>query len=247
MSPELERLVKLQQLETAIADAARQIAAHPERLSAAEARLSEAQQGVDAARHALKDSQDSRRALEKDAAVFQGRLSKFRDQLSAVKTNREYQAMQKEMEVAQGELRLAEDHVLDRMMEAEALAASVTAAEAAQVAQKKVIETEKRELARALAVTEQVLKDASAARGALMRELEPQTVVLFEQIARMRKGVAVCATHDGLCSECHVRLRPQVYQQVRRNDGIVQCDICQRILYFVPPPAPVEPPATPAS
>jgi len=35
---------------------------------------------------------------------------------------------------------------------------------------------------------------------------------------------------------CHVRLRPQVFNTVRRNDAILQCDHCNRILYFVPPP-----------
>jgi hypothetical protein len=33
-----------------------------------------------------------------------------------------------------------------------------------------------------------------------------------------------------------VRLRPMVYNEVMRNEAIVQCDSCQRILYYVPPP-----------
>jgi predicted nucleic acid-binding Zn-ribbon protein len=68
---------------------------------------------------------------------------------------------------------------------------------------------------------------------------------LFEQVAKVRKGVALSmATRDGLCSLCHVRMRPQVFQQVRQNDTVVQCDSCQRILYWVPPPAPTPPPVT---
>jgi predicted nucleic acid-binding Zn-ribbon protein len=39
------------------------------------------------------------------------------------------------------------------------------------------------------------------------------------------------------CTACHVRLRPHVAQMVRRNDGIVPCDSCQRILYFESPVA----------
>ena len=50
------------------------------------------------------------------------------------------------------------------------------------------------------------------------------------------------ATRDGLCSLCHVRLRPQVFQQERTNDQIIHCDICQRILYYIPPPQPIEHP-----
>ena len=36
-----------------------------------------------------------------------------------------------------------------------------------------------------------------------------------------------------------VRLRPQVFQEVRRNDAIIQCFSCNRTLYYVAPPPPV--------
>jgi predicted nucleic acid-binding Zn-ribbon protein len=43
---------------------------------------------------------------------------------------------------------------------------------------------------------------------------------------------------EGLCVDCHVRLRPQVFNEVRRNDQLIQCESCTRILYFVPAPTP---------
>jgi predicted nucleic acid-binding Zn-ribbon protein len=43
---------------------------------------------------------------------------------------------------------------------------------------------------------------------------------------------------NGLCMECHVKMRPQVYNEARRNDSLIQCDNCSRILYHVPPSAP---------
>ncbi len=49
--------------------------------------------------------------------------------------------------------------------------------------------------------------------------------------------MAVAEARDGICTICHVRLRPQVFNPVRRNDEILQCDNCNRILYFVPVPA----------
>jgi predicted nucleic acid-binding Zn-ribbon protein len=59
-------------------------------------------------------------------------------------------------------------------------------------------------------------------------------------VAKRRHGVAVAEARDGICTICHVRLRPQVFNTVRRNDEVIQCDSCQRILYFVPP-APLAP------
>lgn len=243
MSPDLDRLIKLQHLDSRIHDARQTIAGQPQRLADTEARLADAQAALETARHRLKHCHDARRALEKDAALYQGRLTKFKDQLSAVKTNREYTAMQHEIATAQSELGAAEEKVLERMMEADALEAEVKQGEAALAAQRRQAEAEKKELAEELATLQESLTKASESRAALLKELEPRLVALFEQVARARKGVALCsATRDGLCSVCHVRLRPAVFQQVRHNDTIVQCDSCQRILYYVPPPPPVEHP-----
>jgi hypothetical protein len=245
MSPDLQRLLKLQQLETTIEEARRTIAAHPQRLEDADARLNEATQTVEAAKHRVKESQEARRVFEKDASVFQGRLSKFKDQLSEVKTNREYQAMQKEIEDAQSHLSAIEEKILERMMETDELVVEVKQAELALAAQQKDIDAEKRSLNEELTEKQATLERALSERTHIVAAMDSHLLALFEQVAKVRKGVALCtATRDGLCSVCHVRLRPQVFQEVRRNDTIIQCDSCKRILYYAAPSPPVEPPVT---
>ena len=245
MIPDLERLISLQHLESAIADARSKIASHPDRLAAADARLAEAREAVDAIKRRLKDNQEARRELEKNAAVYQGRLTKFKDQLSEVKTNREYQAMQHEIATAQTELGAAEEKVLERMLDADTIADELKRAEATLAKSQKEIEAEKKALTDDLAVTERELATGQAARADLVRQSGPQLIDLFQQLAKARKGVAISlVTHDGLCSVCHVRLRLPVFQKVRHNDSIVQCEVCQRILYYVPPPRPAEAAAT---
>ena len=244
MIPDLQHLIELQQFESTIADAKQKTAAHPERLQAADSRLNDARQVVDAAKQKLKDSQDARRALEKEAAVFQGRLSKFRDQQGAVKTNKEYQALGHEIETAQKDLGAVEEKEIELMVAADTIAAEVKQAEAALAVRQKEIDAEKKALAEELAGLEAALKQALDARAALVGKLPANVLRLFEQVAKGRKGVAVSLAVNGLCSACHVRLRPHVYQQIRANDSIIQCDSCQRIMYFIPPPAPVDPPVT---
>jgi predicted nucleic acid-binding Zn-ribbon protein len=241
MSPDLQRLIKLQQLESTIADAKATIASHPQRLADADARLNDSKHAVDAAKAQLKDNQEARRNLEKDVAVYQGRLTKFKDQLSLVKTNKEYQAMQHEIATAQSDLGGVEEKVLERMLDADAITADVKRAEAALAVRQKEIDAEKKAMIAELASVEASLKEATEGRAELLKNLEPRLLAIFEQVARARKGVAISmATRDGLCSVCHVRLRPPVFQQVRQNDSIIQCESCQRILYWIPPPPPVE-------
>src|SRR6185503_20780811 len=80
MSTDLQQLIDLQNLETAIEEAKRRIAAHPQRIAEADARLAHATEALDTTRQRLKASQDARREQEKEAATFQSRLSKFKDQ-----------------------------------------------------------------------------------------------------------------------------------------------------------------------
>ena len=243
MSPALESLIKLQHLETQIAEAKVVIAAHPQRLADADARLNEARAALADVKKRLTENQETRRTFEKDVAMYQGRLSKFRDQQAAVKTNREYQALGHEIETAQQEMAAAEEKVIERMVEADSVAADVKSAESAFAAEQKKVDAEKRELAEDLATTQAALTRAVEQRTELVKGLEPRLVALFEQLARVRKGIAVTtATRDGMCSECHVRLRPPVFQHVRSNTDVVQCESCQRILYYVPPPPPIEQP-----
>ncbi len=243
MSPDLERLIQLQIVDSTIAEARARIAAHPQRIADADERVAEATRTLESIKHRLKDSHAARSEAEKNASIFQGRLTKFKDQLAAVKTNREFTAMQHEIDTAQTELGVAEEKVLERMMEADGIAAEIKQSETALASLRKATDTEKRALAQELAAAEEALRTALDGRDGVVSQIDPQTMAIFEQVARGRKGVAMCtATRDGLCSVCHVRLRPQVFQLVRQNAQIVQCDSCQRILYYVPPPPPVEPP-----
>ena len=57
-------------------------------------------------------------------------------------------------------------------------------------------------------------------------------------MAKKRNGIAVAEARDGVCTICHVRLRPQVFNTVLKNEQILQCDHCNRILYHTPKTAP---------
>jgi chromosome segregation ATPase len=95
MHPDLQRLIELQHLDSAAHVAERGIASEADRQRVLDVQIDSARQLVAAAKERLAENQNARRTIEKDVAVHQGRLSKFRDQLMAVKTNIDAQAMQK--------------------------------------------------------------------------------------------------------------------------------------------------------
>ena len=237
VSPALSALIALQRLDSAADAARKRLGELPAAEQAIAAGIATARAGVDAAKARIQENALARRALDKDIAGVDVKLARFDDHKAAVKTNQEYTALLHEISVAKSEKTAIEDKQLVLMEEAEELTAQQKAAEAALAA--KTAEGDK---ARAALSADRKVLDAEVARLSHERAQEAKNVdapvmAKYEQLLKQRKGIAVARMSGEICEACHVRLRPHIAQTVRRNDAIVQCDSCQRILYYEPPPA----------
>jgi predicted nucleic acid-binding Zn-ribbon protein len=245
MLPDLQSLIELQELDSAAERLRRRLADLPAEQAALDTKLAQLAAAVTAIKDRMSVSQAARREIEKDLAAVQGRLSKYKDQLMEVKTNKEYHAMQTEIGAAEQLVRQQEDRLLDRMEEAETQAAELKAAEAALKSGQADCARERQGLDGERAQTEGELDRLASERARLTARTSPAALALFEHVARGRKGLALSEARDGHCMQCHVRLRPQVFNDVRRNDSLLQCESCTRILFYVPTPAAgVAPPAS---
>jgi predicted nucleic acid-binding Zn-ribbon protein len=250
LEPSLTALVALQALDSAADAARRRLAELPAAEQALAARVAEATELVNAAKAVLAENQTLRRQLEKDVAAVDARLTRFDSHKAAIKTNVEYTALLHEIATAKEEKDGVEERILIQMEAADGLTRELKSAEAALAKTR-----QEGDAARAAFATERRALEAEIARLAAARKgattgIEARPLALYEQLLKGRRGVAVASMTKDTCNACHVRLRPHIEQQVRRNDSIVQCDSCQRILYYAPPPAapeasaapPVEPP-----
>ena len=212
----------------------RRIGELPAAQEALERRVADRQAAVAAVKDRITANRAARQEIEKDLAAVQTRLSKYKDQLMAVKTNKEYQAMQTEISVAEQAVRSQEDRLLDRMEETDALGIELKAAEASSKSEQAEIAREKLALDTELERDQQELQRLADERSRVAASLSAAALSLFEHVSKHRRGLALSEAREGHCTACHVRLRPQVFNEVRRNDGLIQCESCSRILYFIP-------------
>ena len=237
MHHDLQSLIRLQELDLAAERMRRRIADIPAVHAALDERLVTLSTTVAAVKDKMSASQTARRDIEKDLAAVQGRLSKYKDQLMEVKTNKEYHAMQTEISTAEQLVRQQEDRLLERMEEAETHAAELKAAEAALKNGQADVAREKQQLEADRGAAESELAKTLDERAREAGGISAAALHLFEHVSKHRKGLAMSEARDGHCMQCHVRLRPQVFNTVRRNETLVQCESCSRILYFIPTPA----------
>ena len=243
MLPDLQHLIHLQDIDTAIDRARRRIAEIPAVKQGLEVRSAAHAAAVQSVKDRIAATATTRREIEKEVAAVQTRLSKYKDQLMAVKTNKEYQAMQTEIATAEGLVRSQEDRLLELMEVSERETADLKAAEAAMKTEQAAIAAEQTALDAEKVQQEAALQRLMSERAALTPQISRDALTVYDRVAQGRKGQALAEAKDGLCTICHVRMRPQVFNEVRRNDGLHQCDSCTRILYYVP----VAPAATPAT
>lgn len=235
MLPALHALTLLQKLDTAADTARKRLADLPAAEAAIDAAIGAAAEVVNAAKARVLENQTSRRELDKEVAAVDTRLRRFDDHKAAVKTNHEYTALLHEIATAKAEKDAIEEKILVLMEEADALAAALKGAEADLQKTKQDGAREHERLAKERGTIDAELQRLASERKGDVAGVDARALAVYEQLLKNRKGVAVAAMVGGHCTACHVRLRPHFEQQIRRNDTLVQCENCQRILYYEPP------------
>ena len=197
-----------------------------------------------ACRGRIEAGRKDRRSLEGEIELVKARISKYRDQLMAVKTNKEYSALLHEIEGANGSIRGVEDRVLDAMEREEEAGKELEVVERDLRELQTELDAEKARASEAVAVLEAELVGVDAEREELRAAMDKELLAHFDRVFGVRGGVAVVGIHGESCEGCRVRIRPQVLSEIRRHAVIHVCDNCKRIIYvdapLSHPPAPVE-------
>ncbi len=235
MHPDLERVIALQQLDTRLAELTAQIDALPEQVRTIQKQLDEFIRAHEERKQRLAANQKERRELEGEVQEIRQKISKHKDQLYEVKTNEQYRAMLKEIEGEEEKIRKIEDHILEKMIEAEEIQGRVAEAAAVLEGEKARVAAETRRLEgeRQKDLEERARHEAE--RQTLASALSAEVLELYERVRKARHGVAVARVRDGLCTACNFLLRPQLYNEVRTNDALHTCESCTRILYYLEP------------
>lgn len=235
MNPDLEKLIQLQKTDSELRRVEAALDELPRRQAELEAALAEERRRVDHAKESLAQSQKARRQGESELQDLESKRSKYKGQLMEVKTNKEYTAMLHEIEAVEREIKAREDQILQEMEASETLTGELQTAETLFKGAQQRHKAEMESLVQQRRGQESELGRLQTARDQVAGAIEPEALALYARVAKLR-GAAVAEAKDEMCLLCHVKLRPQMYVDLKHNETIVQCPSCSRILYFEPSP-----------
>jgi predicted nucleic acid-binding Zn-ribbon protein len=236
MLADLQQVVDLQRIDRRLVELDREIGDLPKQIAAIEKKLDSHLRKLEADRAALAANQKERKKLEGDIQMEEQKMSKLRDQMMQAKTNEQYRAFQNEIAHCEGQIRKFEDRILALMEESEPLEANVKKAEAELNVEKAQVEAEKKRASERTAADRAEVERLKAERAAIAAALPPAIQRDYERLRKKWKdGIVAADASDGLCSACHLSLRPQYFQQLKRAEQIMHCENCGRILIYNPP------------
>jgi len=229
---ELRLLIGLQGLDTNLFRLRKRISDIPQELEALESSLKKERDALE-----QKNSEYNRlkRAKkEKEMALDEGleRLKRLKARISEIKTNKEYQAHLKEIEAVQNENRGIEDEILSIMERMEESYRSLELEEKRYAEVVKRFEDDRRTYEAELKRIDEEIGELREKRKEVASRIRQELYDNYSRIMRIGKGLAVVPVKEGSCAGCHMSLPPQMINEVRKGEEIIDCSNCHRILYY---------------
>lgn len=232
MRDQLELLWELQKIDLAL----QEIKGERERYPKEMRRLDE-KQGIE--KDKIKKEKEKVELLEKERRQKEGHLSLEQEKIKRaegrmfeVKTNKEYQALLKEIETIKEANSREEEVILRVMDEIDALKKDLAKREKEISATVSKIEAEKNVIEAGVSQSEVLWKKQMERREVLSKQLDSNLFRLYNTLKEKRQGVGMVAARQETCQGCYVNIPPQMYNEIQRNNTLVRCPNCNRVLYW---------------
>jgi predicted nucleic acid-binding Zn-ribbon protein len=231
---QIKRLHDLQQVDREIMEIEGFRKSAPEKIKALESEVEQHRQAFRDKEAEIKGFLEQRRAKERDLTQHEAQIAKNRERMMAVKTNEEYHAVQRENEKQKELIEELEDQILRIMEEHDSAEMALKKAKARFAEIEKQKQEQIAELRSRLALTDDQLAIKEGGRQKILPEIDHAFLGRYERLREITGGVAVVRVIKRTCQGCLVNVPPQVYNMVIRNEDIITCPSCRRILYYEP-------------
>ncbi len=208
-------------------------------------RIREVREGREKAEVLLKQVEDKfqanlKRRMEIDLEIksIEEKIKKHSQDLLKVDTNEAYRALQREIEEEKEKKSRLEDEVLELLIQEEELQKEKKKAEEEVERIKNEFAEKEKELLKEEESLKARMEDLRKEREKLASQAKPSLYKLYIQIASTHGGIALSPVHDGFCSVCQMKIRPQLMEELRKGEKIIRCENCSRILYIPEPKLP---------
>jgi len=229
---QLELLTKLQTIDLKIDQLEEKKKQIPNELNKLSGGLEAFAKQLEALRRRIDEINKLRRKKEGELELERGIQKKAQEKLREVKTNKEYSAMLKEMELHKGKISALEDEILNYMVMLDEENEKLKGKEREFQEEQATTLKEKEKKQAQIAQIDGLLLEKAKARDEIIAGLEERPYQSYVRLREGRNGIAVANVIKGICQGCYMMLPPQTFNEVKKNNQIINCGHCNRILFW---------------
>lgn len=233
MQEHIESLQKLQTVDLRIRELTEGLTRYPNEIENLKKDLLEKEESINLKENTLSELKMQRDGLESSLSSNQESIKKSEERLFAIKTHKEYEALQKEITDTRKENLEIEDRTISVMAEIEETEATLAEEKENYAALKEQYAGEIAEKKKRIEELETSREPAEKEKSEIVSKIDPKILPLYEKIFK-RNGRALALAKNEKCTSCNINIPPQLYNEILKRIKLVQCPNCKKILYTNP-------------
>jgi len=250
MNADIRHLLEVQTLDQEAIELNSQLARYPQIWEEVKQKLAQKKAAIEEAERAKERHVKERRRVEQKIRLFADDHRKYSAQLTTIKTQREFEAINRQIEQVKAKLTQLEEQGVELLRNDESVDKAAGIATEEFKRYEAYAKEEKERIRVQFNAKKARLAEVEKAKAQVLAKITPEMIAIYERINRRHPGSAVVPVRSaiddpsaskksknvvrdvrpGSCGGCHFGLLPDILVQVRREEKIVECPNCGRIL-----------------
>lgn len=179
----------------------------------------------------LKKIQLKQKEQEVELQTKEENVKKYQAQLTQVKTNKEYTALQAEINSLKADNSMLEEKIIEFFDTVDANGKETDRLKGMLTAEERALQEKTKEVEEKKAKLKNQISELEKKKSEQIKNVNPEIAALYEKIVKLRNGLALVQVQGDTCPACQIQLRPQVLNELKLKEKIVVCENCSRILF----------------
>jgi len=186
---------------------------------------------IEKAKKKLQHNSEERKKLEREIAAIKDKITKYKEQMKKVTTNKEYQGFSNEIKFEESNIGVVEEKIIEKMVESDEIMGKIREAENEF---NKIAETynqQIKDMRSNLDYHKNKLAEETKNKMTLRTRVEAKLLKAYDNLYAKKAGKVVSYVQTDFCGVCNIKIRPQVLSEMIISNDVLICESCGRILF----------------
>ncbi len=231
---DIQLLIQIVKKDVDIQDKRKFLDGAPEQIKILDKKIKQMDDELAESQSAIDKLDEERRHLEREISAQNDKIKQKRIERENINDNKAFRALNKEIEYLEKLVYKEEERVLQILEQAEVRKKEIAAIQEKINNEKGALLDERKGLEERVVREEEQLEILEDEKVRILPHLSDRINGLYSRILNVKGDSGVANLIGDICQGCYSRVPPQKAHEVRRNNQILTCEVCGRILVYYP-------------